>query len=222
MNRRASLLAVGALTVLGGCQSGGVSSYKQFFDVLHASFQNGLGNARVTREQAAAIPYASLGYRVGDGPELLLVLATENDAGLLWTSAEHVVIVTRQGRVVRSVGFAHDLGASAAGLGSDLPALSTALQGPSSYKRYMDFPDIGVYGAALSCRLSSSRPETIKILGSAVQTVKILESCAAPSLKWSFTNTYWIDRDGALVWRSIQYIHPRLPELHVEIFRPPG
>ena len=64
------------------------------------------GNGRVTRDQAAAIPYASMGYRLDDGIRALLVLATDANGEQLWTSAAHVVIVTRDGRIVRTVGLA--------------------------------------------------------------------------------------------------------------------
>ena len=68
-----------------------------------------MGKIRVTRDQAAAIPYASLGYSLDDGNQSILVLATDTNGELLWTSPSHIVIVTRNGRIVRTLGFAHDL-----------------------------------------------------------------------------------------------------------------
>jgi len=102
------LIASGLLALAtAACSSSnsGNTSYAQFFQVIRQSWTASWGNARVTREQAAAIPYASLGYSLDGGNQDILVLATDSGGDLLWTSAAHVVIVTRDGRIVRTVGL---------------------------------------------------------------------------------------------------------------------
>ncbi len=81
---------------------------------------------------------------------------------------------------------------------------------------------MGIYGALLNCRMANGRAETISILGSALATMRVMQNCDAPGLGWSFIDTFWIDAKSGFVWRSIQHVHPKLDELHIEIFRPPG
>src|SRR4051812_32993241 len=55
----------------------------------------------IKREEAARVPYASIGIRVDDGPQNMLVLATATGDDLLWTSSAQVAIVTRAGRILK-------------------------------------------------------------------------------------------------------------------------
>jgi hypothetical protein len=208
--------------LLAGCTSTNQSStYSQYFLLVRKAFTTGLSAQRVTRQQAAAIPYASLGYRVGGGPELILILATDNAGEQLWTASNHVVLMTNGGRVVRTQGLERNMGTTTSASG-DIPPPARARTGPLSYTRLVDFPDLDVYGAALNCSLSQARPETVTILGSTIATLRVNETCRAPSLDWSFTNSFWIDPQSPVVWQSVQHIHPKLDELHITIFRPPG
>ncbi len=222
MKSRFRSLAFASTFLLAGCDSFNNSVWGQYAELMHQSFSASFRTVSITRTQAAAIPYASLGYRVAEGPEQLLVLATDSNGEQLWTSARHVVLTTQAGRVLRTQGLGHDLGATTAASGRDVPAPAMALTHPVTYTRLLDVTDMGIYGAPLTCRMSGPRPETTRILGSSIATMRVDEFCQAPSLDWSFTDSFWIDAKSGLVWRSLQHIHPKLGELHIEIFRPPG
>ena len=84
------------MLALAGCNSTGQSDWSNYYRLMRDSFHASFGDGGVTREQAAAVPYASIGVRSNGNPELLLVLATDNDGDLLWTSASR--IVTRYSR----------------------------------------------------------------------------------------------------------------------------
>ena len=207
---------------VGGCSSTGDSDYSQFYQALRQSIGAGFGDGRVTKDQAAAIPYASLGYRVNDGSEQLLVLATDSNGEQLWTSAAHIVIATRGGRIVRTVGLPANVAAVTPAGAQTIPLLTTALSGPVSYSKLADLPDSRIYGAALACRLMYRGKQTIVILGRGISTVKIDESCASSALNWSFTDSYWLDADTGLAWKSIQHISPVQGKIETTILRPPG
>ena len=215
-------MALALSLALAGCNSTGQSDFAQFYQAVRQGVSASFGNARVTKDQAAAIPYASLGYRVNDGAEQLLVLATDANAEQLWTSNAHIVIVTRGGRIARTVGLTPDVSAVTPRGGLQIPAVAAALNEPTSYTRQEDFPDIPAYGAAISCSSVSKGRQTIVILGRGISTARIDETCRSAELKWSFTDSYWLDPDSGLVWRSIQHIHPKGEKIEVEIFRPPS
>jgi hypothetical protein len=217
-----SLAGFTCFFLLGGCMSQ-KSLYGQYFDMVRQSWHQAFGDGGVSREQAAAIPYASLGYRVNGGPELILVLATDSGGEQMWTAASHVVLVTENGRVKRSLGLPHDLsGTAPTGNSSTLPSPALALQGPFSSSMTLDFPDINAYSTPVMCRAIAVGRQNIQILGSSIATTRVDESCTATALNWRYRNSYWLDPQSGFVWRSQLHVHPKGGTLDIEILRPPG
>lgn len=219
---RRVLVAALAL-VAAGCSSAntGNTNYSQFYQILKQSLAASFGKIRVTRDQAAAIPYASLGYSLDGGNQTMLVLATDTNGELLWTSPSRVVLVTRDGRVIRTVGLGHDLSALTTA-GGPPPSPAEAVRKAFTSTRQEDFPELGYYGVAVSCRARLVGRQKIVILGQAIATNRVEESCRSEKPEWSFTDTFWVDPDNGLVWRSLQHIHPRAGTIEIEIFRPPA
>jgi hypothetical protein len=218
-------IAAAALAVLAAsCSSAGSgnTNYAQFYQLLRQSLSASFGNVRVTREQAASVSYASMGFSLDGGNQTMLVLATDSGGELLWTSAAHVVIVTRDGRIVRSLGLGHDLSGLTTPGGRTAPPLSAALRGPFTSTRLEDFPELGRYGVQVSCRARMVGRQSIKILGQAVAAVRVDETCRSNQPEWIFTDNFWLDSDNGMVWRSRQHVHPQGGTVETEIFRPPG
>jgi Group 4 capsule polysaccharide lipoprotein gfcB, YjbF len=217
--------ACGALAfTAAACSSSnsGNTSYTQFFRVIRQSVSASFGKIRITRQQAAEIPYASLGYALDGGSQGLLVLATDSGGDLLWTSAAHVVIVTRDGRIVRTLGLGHELSGVTTRDDKPLPAPAIVIHGPINSTRLEDFPQQGLYGVLVSCRAHLVGRQSIKILGQGIATLRVDESCVSRKPEWSFTDNFWVDADNGLVWRSRQHVHPDGRVVETEIFRPPG
>src|SRR5215467_9607301 len=57
------------------------------FATVKALYESTMQSSSITREDAARIPYASIGVRVDGGPQMMLVLATVTGPDLLWTSS---------------------------------------------------------------------------------------------------------------------------------------
>lgn len=222
------LASVAALVLLAGCGGGGGgidngnSNYNQFYQIVGQSVKTMFGNVRITREQAAAIPYASMGYRLNGGNQGLVVLATDTGSELLWTAATHIVFVTRDGRIIRTVGLDHDLTGLTQGSAATPPSPAAARKAPFTTTRLEDFKDIGLYGVTVTCRAAVKARQTIRILGQAIATTRVDESCESRVPSWSFVDSYWVDNESGLVWRSVQHIHPKGGEVETEILRPPG
>lgn len=216
-------LAGAALLLLGACSSSSSSdnNYAQFYQLIKQSLAASFGKVKITREQAAAIPYASIGYSVNGGNQKLLILATDSGGDLLWTSPSHVVIVTRDGRIIRTVGLGNDLSAFTV-QGGSLPPPSAAVLGAYTRTRLEDFPKLGLYGVTATCRTRFIGQQKIDILGQSIQTDRIEEACRSHSPDWSFQDTYWIDPENGLVWLSRQHLNPKGDIVETEILRPPG
>lgn len=219
--KRGATLVLAAL-LLGGCDSNRDTTYSQAWQVVKASVQADFGNQRITRAQAAGVPYASMGWRLDGGLQSLIVLATDTNGDQMWTSAERVVLVTHDGRLLRSVGLPHNLGGRSSKSGEPAPSPAQALKGAFQSRWVVDYPDTGHYGVQIDCQSRYAGRETIKILGEAMMTARIAERCYSPDLRWRFTNTFWVDPQNGTVWRARQYYHPQAGVLETELFRPPG
>jgi hypothetical protein len=216
--RRFALAGALALA-LAGCESvGNMSTTDTDMErvgvlLLHAI--TGIGSSEsVPRERAAAIPYASLGVRLGSSDESMFVLAGKTGNNLLWMGGTKLALTTRQGRIVSTVGFAHNLSGFQA-------ALAGAAANPAETNRsYLyDFSEHSRYGIVVKCTQQNLGREQIVILGVAHDTTHLAEDCAAPELDWSFRNEFWSDGPG-FVWKSRQYVQPDLDALTLEVLRP--
>ena len=221
MNAISRGIAAAASLILTGCSTQ-ASVWGQYWTVIREGYRNSTGGGVVTLEQATAIPYASLAYRVDGSSEQILVLATDTNGDQVWTAASRVVLLTRNGRIVRSVGLPHDRN-DIRGLqaGAVIPAPAMALRATYRDIRQADFPDIGLYSVSLNCVAQQRGRQVVNILGTAMATTRIDERCESQSPRWSFTDSYWLDTETGFVWQSVQHLHPKGPAVHVKILRPP-
>jgi hypothetical protein len=82
-HRFLSVLVMAGLAA--GCSSGSTSDYAQLLQI--ARNIGSLNSKDVTLEEARNVPFASIGVRVGDGSEIMLVLISQTGSDLTWTSA---------------------------------------------------------------------------------------------------------------------------------------
>ena len=103
--RRIAALACTAL--LAACSSDGSGDWRALLQVARTSWEG--RDAAVGLNEAAAIPYSTLGVRLNEGREQILILALDSNGERLWTSSSRVAITTRNGRIVGTAGFGTDL-----------------------------------------------------------------------------------------------------------------
>jgi len=216
------LLALLAAAGLAGCGSDSGAPYKEYGQAVGQAFRSMFKANSVPRSTVAGIPYASMGYRVDGGDEAVLVLATSSPDYQLWTASSHVVFQTSNGRILRTVGLAQDLGGMTPDHGSALPGPAAALAAPFSSRRLADFPQANAYGILIACTATARGAAPITLLGQSLPTQRVDENCESRSLNWRFTDTYWVDPKSGFVWRSLQHLTPQGETVETEIFRPPG
>lgn len=205
--------AIGA-GALSGCSSDGGGDWLALVSLARTSWEN--RNAPVALAEAAAIPFATLGVRIADGREQILVLATDSNGERLWVAHTQVAMTTRAGRIVETAGLPFNVSGYSAATGITAP-WST----PHSVRWAADFPDMGLYSVTISCEDRPAGPDPITILGQELDTVRVDETCHSEQLQWSFVNSYWISASSGRVWRSTQNIHPKMDQITIQILRPP-
>ena len=206
--------AVAVLCLTAGCSDLAGGDAAAVYEMAKGLWS---GGSKVTLQDAAAIPYASIGVSLGGGPQVMLVLATDSGGERLWTSAARVAITTdRNGRIIRTSGLGHDLSGYAPEGDTVSPSGERVLHWQA------DFPDLGVFGVSITCEERPAVDDTIVILGKEIQTQRIEEKCVGRQLGWKFKNTYWKDPDSDFAWRSIQHVNPKLDAIETETLRPPA
>lgn len=176
---------------------------------------------KVTREEAAAVEYASIGVQIGADDQAMLVLGSDLAGEMSWFSSNKVMIATRNGRIVATAGLTDNLGRvgtlNAAPWTGDGNAPLVAGQ---KYKLLYDLPQFQLYSVPVDCEASAANDETIEIMDSEIETRHISESCDSGELGWSFENEFWLDKTTGYVWRSVQTVNPKLPPITIEVLRP--
>lgn len=204
-------------SALGGCSSGGSTDFRSFASIARLAFAP---PQRVTIKQASAISYATIGIRIGNGPQAIGILATDDGAQRLWAVGPKIMIATTQdGQIQRTVGLPYNL-SWLVPLGPQMGASAPSPRRRSGWSA--DFADLAVYSATIQCEDILFGNVRIPILGKLVTTRRSNVRCVAPQLKWTFQNTYWTDPQTGLVWKSIQHIHPKLAPIEIEVLRPPS
>jgi hypothetical protein len=174
-------------------------------------------NEKVSRERAAAIPYATMGLEVGSSAQGLLILGTTMGDELDWFAGENLFVATRHGHVIRTIGLPYDLG----GVQPLNPGSTNQQQKIGNIMVFaMDFPELGIFGARSECSRRIIGDENVEILGAPVATRHVIEHCEVQALKWKFDDDFWEDRTSGYVWRSRQHIHPKSPPITLEVLRP--
>ena len=153
------VVALACSALLAGCSSDGAGDWLSIFQAARLSWEN--RDAPVGLNDAASIPYATLGVRINEGPEQILILATDLSGDRLWTSAARIAITTRNGRIIRTAGFGTDLSGYASEAGTQEDWIR-----PHAYAWTADFSDLGYYSVPVKCETKPAVREPVTIIGS--------------------------------------------------------
>lgn len=177
----------------------------------------GFDDYEITRAMVDNIPYASSLLKIGRGPRGLMILESINGDEETWVSADGIYIVIRSGRIIQTRGFQNNLTSFISQLD-----LRTLLQDESkNYIFYYSYDKPRLNN--LQIRSSITRKENIKIsiLGKEKDLILYEENLSNSYLGWNVTNKFWVDEDN-FVWRSEQFISPKLPKVIIEVTKKPS
>jgi Group 4 capsule polysaccharide lipoprotein gfcB, YjbF len=177
-------------------------------------------DVKIDRATIAKIPYATIRARFGDGLTSLLLLRTDDDSELNWVASDNTLLVTRSGRLIKTVGFPEDLRRIAFDRADPLSDAPQALTGPARYAMKYDLMTTALNVIQVASDLEPVGDETITIAEIDFKTVHLRERCRAASPKWTFQNDYWVDAFDGFVWRSRQHFARSLPPLTIEVLKP--
>jgi len=215
-----ALLAPACTSDSGGVGATTEAVYNLVTDGIFGSDEKSNVPAKIPRKMAADLPYASIGVTIDDNPQFLFLLANQRDNGDLYTLGYQVSVVLRQGRVIRTQGLTKDM-LGGRWEGEDTIRAAMTSSGPVNGVRWIDTNDRGLRTHEVLCTARSVGDETVSVLEVNIPARHIQEDCKVPTLKWVFSNHFWIGAD-AVIWLSVQQVHPKVNPLIIETFRPAG
>ncbi|SMG44669.1 YjbF family lipoprotein [Cedecea sp. NFIX57] len=165
----------------------------------------GGGGVQLTDDEIAEMRYASQYMSINNGPQLFVVLAYNEDGQQKWVTQDRSVIVTQNGRIVKTSGLRDNL-TEVTNLASDPLENVKQIQDGASWTRQMAWTEHQqVRYATATSTFEFDGTDTVK-LGSSVTKVRVLEE-EVTALGKSWTNRYWIDDEGQ-IRKSKQYLGP--------------
>ena len=166
----------------------------------------GYPDLNITREIIEDIPYASALLKIGKGTQGLVILSTVENNNYAWVSKDNVYIVTRDGRIIRSLNLLNNL--------TNITSIN------QSFEDLITKPNS--VNLKVNVSITNKGLQEIEILGKSMKLILIEESITSELIGWKAKNKFWVDPDNYFVWKSIQNISPKLPEFIVEVTKRPA
>lgn len=179
----------------------------------------GFPDTPIERQYITDLPYASIMAKIGRGPRSLMVLGRYINDDLHWIGSDKTTIATKNyGRLTQTAGLPENLDAVGFyGVDPLKNALEIINRNHSlSFQRWHDYRHLQKFSTLINSTFHPEKTEKITILERTYETVCVREENRCPSLKWNFTNYFWVEKDG-FIRKSEQYYAPDAPKIEIQI-----
>ena len=179
----------------------------------------GYENELITPDLIKNIPYASSILKIGKGAPGLIILESKEEEQETWVSSDGVYLVFKEGRIVKTSGFFNNL-INFKSVETSFASLMDTNESESLVYYYSyDDPKL------IDMRVQASRrfvaKEKVQLIDREEELNLIEEQIVNHYIGWEVTNKFWID-DDMFVWKSEQYISPKLPKFYIEVTKKPA
>ena len=207
------------ICLLGGCSQFNYlsSSYSTTYNLLTNQFTD--PESIIDKNLIQNIPYASSLISFDNNNQSLIILESVKENTNTWISADKIKIIESNGRVERSIGLPNDL------YSIQRPNLNfnkIVEEGKFSYVAYYSFRNPTLNNLKVEVQSIIVGYETVEIMGLKKELILIEENLYSPLINWSVKNKFWYEPAADFVWKSRQYISPRLPFIEIEVTKKPA
>ena len=207
-------LFVASCASIGSVAPGYVEAFKTIKGVIV-----GYENELITPDLIKNIPFASSILKIGKGASGLIILERKEEEQETWVSSDGVYLVFKEGRIVKTSGFFNNL-INFKSVETNFASLMDANESESLVYYYSyDDPKL------IDMRVQASRrfvaKEKVQLIDREEELNLIEEQIVNHYIGWEVTNKFWID-DDMFVWKSEQYISPKLPKFYTEVTKKPA
>lgn len=231
MTRIGTVAVLMAALGLAACSSGGGSVLERMRPIIEKEVLGGpifdddpevVETPEITRATLDQIPFALRSIQIDGSPRSFVVATADNGGNVEYQDRARRSLVFRGGLISAS----HGLGYNLSGVTSD-PADPVAIQTPVAdwpqgvYRNYeFSLRGRADYEIAVYCTFQPIARERIEIVELFFDVTRVQENCA--NGRRSFQNMHWADEQTGFIWKSTQWIGPRLDLYTTEVLRPFG
>jgi len=207
-------LFVASCASIGSVAPGYVEAFKTIKGLIV-----GYENELITPDLIKNIPYASSILKIGKGASGLIILESKEEEQETWVSSDGIYLVFKEGRIVKTSGFFNNL-INFKSVETNFASLMDTNESESLVYYYSyDDPEL------IDMRVQASRrfvaKEKVQLIDREEELNLIEEQIVNHYIGWEVTNKFWID-DDMFVWKSEQYISPKLPKFYTEVTKKPA
>lgn len=186
-------------------------TYRSYVDTLNLVF-TATPDAELSLAEVQQSKYDLLYVTHGERPQAVMVLMYLEAGQHKWISADNAMLVMEQGRIVRTLGFAHDL-LYLTNTISDPLSHKANIKPNSSWLRLADWKH-GEYGYALKSRFEVMPAQELIVFQQKIDTIMIIEYVQyednANYLRFDggWKNYFWFDSRTGTLLKSEQKLAP--------------
>jgi hypothetical protein len=215
MTNKWHLISLVILTSVTGC----ADYAKTVGDTVKLAVM-GQPDVEIPAQKIAQIPYATAYLKIGEAPRAFVVLAFAENGNMKWVSADKHMIVTRAGRLIKTIGFGEDIryqdNLETDPLASGLLKITT----PLKWQHRAEWSQVYRSGYELFSEFQAKGAETVTILDKPRTLQRFDEKVTIPALNTSYTNQFWLDPVSGKVVQSNQYMGPNLALVQFTVLKP--
>lgn len=212
--------AASAAVGLAGC--GSTRRLEALYDGVMLAYKGPTAEP-MNADYVRSLPFASMSARYLGFPRALVVLAEARPNGdQSWLSGQRELIVTRHGRLMKTVGLVQNLAGTQLVDSRVDNALGAVTGGDDteSVDRFIDIAPDNLFGLAVhssSTVLPNSEIHTI--LDLQFELEHRVEHCRVDDIDWRFDNHFWFSTTTGELLKSHQYVAPKIPPIELEIYK---
>ena len=174
----------------------------------------------ISPEVIESIPYASSLINFKKSPKSLVILQSKQKDTYTWVSSDSRVFLTKNGRIIGTMGLPNDL------YKIERPNISFKeilnKTGSINYVAYYSFKKPSLNNLKVEISVEVIGRKKINILRKEKDLILVEERLISKKINWKRTNRFWVDPKTFFVWKSEQNISPKLPMLTLEITKKPA
>jgi hypothetical protein len=211
------------ISLLSGCtlldQSNIAPGYKEAYQSIRSLLSGNKDNEFITKDLISNIPYASAIVSIGKGQNALLILESVSaNKEYTWVSSDGVYLVLKHGRIIKTAGLENNLINTV----QPIKGFSDSMKyKETSYLKYLSYDMPELINLKVNVSLKFFKKEEIDLFSRTTYLDLFEEEIVNEYLGWKETNKYWVD-DNFFVYKTIQYISPRLPPIYFEVTKKPA
>jgi hypothetical protein len=218
-----NLLCGAVLAVaLSGCSSDEASYFRRMGEMTRILISRPVQapQPQLTRAELNKIPYATIAVSSNGGPRAYLVPLADNGGFLDYRDEAGNSVRVRGGAVAGLQTAGNDLDGVLYDQNDPIAHPRSPALWPRHVWRQYQFSAINEdpHVISLSCVFQPTGPETIEIVEINYSVTAIREVCT--NARRQVVNTYWVDDETGFIWKSEQWLGPRIGAVVVEVIRP--